>query len=195
MGLGDSHAPGATPLDPNEVDGLLPSHITTQEQLNEWEQANIGRALAWLASARKRDVLDEGFVRELHRRMFSDTWRWAGSFRNTERNIGVAPEQIAPKLRNLLDDTRYWLQHGTYPLDETAARFHHRLVSIHCFANGNGRHARLLTDLLLRTNGALAFTWGRDDLVHAGEARDRYLASLRSADAGDCSALLRFARS
>ncbi len=195
MGLGDWHAPGATPLDPNEVDGLLPSHITTQEQFNEWEQANIGRALAWLASARKRDVLDEGFVRELHRRMFSDTWRWAGSFRNTERNIGVAPEQIAPKLRNLLDDTRYWLQHGTYPLDETAARFHHRLVSIHCFANGNGRHARLLTDLLLRTNGALAFTWGRDDLVHAGEARDRYLASLRSADAGDCSALLRFARS
>ena len=195
MGLGNSHAPGATPLDPNEVEGLLPSHVRTQEELNEWEQANIGRALSWLASARKQDVLTEGFVRETHKRMFNDTWRWAGTFRHTERNIGVAPEQIALNLRNLLDDTRYWLAHGTYPLDEAAARFHHRLVSIHCFANGNGRHGRLLTDLLLRANGALAFSWGRDDLVHAGEARERYLAALRSADAGDCSRLLRFTRS
>ena len=98
-------------------------------------------------------------------------------------------------MRDLLDDTRYWLQHGTYPLDEAAVRFHHRLVSIHCFANGNGRHARLLTDLLLRANGAAVFTWGEADLVHAGAARDRYLAALRSADAGECSALLQFARS
>jgi Fic-DOC domain mobile mystery protein B len=195
VGLGDAHAPGATPLDPNEIDGLLPSHITTQEQLNEWEQANIDRAMAWLASARKRDILDEGFVRELHRRMFDDTWRWAGSFRSTERNIGVAPEQIAPRLRDLLDDMRYWLEHGTYPIDEATVRFHHRLVLIHCFANGNGRHARLLTDLLLQANGESPFTWGRGDLVHSGEARDLYLASLRSADAGDCSALLAFARS
>ncbi len=195
MGLGDAHAPGATPLDPNEVAELLPSHITTQEQLNEWEQANIARALAWLAAARKRDVLEEGFVRELHRRMFDGTWRWAGTFRNTERNIGVAPEHIAPKLRDLLDDTRYWLQYGTYPIDEAAVRFHHRLVWIHCFANGNGRHARLLTDLVLRANGALPFSWGRTDLVHAGAARDRYLAALRIADAGDCTDLLSFARS
>jgi Fic-DOC domain mobile mystery protein B len=195
VGLGDSHAPGATPLDPNEIEGLLPSHVRTQEELNEWEQANIGRALGWLATARKRDVLDEKFVRDLHKRMFDGTWRWAGIFRNTERNIGVASEQIAPKLRDLLDDTRYWLQHGTYAIDESAARFHHRLVSIHCFANGNGRHARLLTDLLLRANGASPFSWGRADLVHSGVARDNYLAALRSADAGDCMELLRFARS
>lgn len=195
MGLGDAHAPGATPLDPNEVDGLLPSHITTQEQLNEWEQANIARALAWLASARKRDVLNEGFIRELHKRMFSDTWRWAGSFRKTERNIGVAPEQIAPRLRDLLDDTRYWLDHGTYAVDEAAARFHHRLVAIHCFANGNGRHARLMTDVLLRDRGAELFSWGRSDLVHAGGARDRYLAALRSADRDELRELLAFVRS
>jgi Fic-DOC domain mobile mystery protein B len=195
MGLGNAHAPGATPLDPNDVDGLLPSHITTQEQLNEWEQANIGRAITWLASARDREVLGEGFVRELHRRMFNETWRWAGKFRATERNIGVAPEQIAPKLRNLLDDTHHWLQNGTYPIDETAARFHHRLVSIHCFANGNGRHARLMTDVMLTSRNAQPFSWGRADLVHAGAARDRYLAALRSADAHDYTQLLAFCRS
>lgn len=195
MGLGDAHTPGATPLDPNEVDGLLPSHLRTQQELNEWEQANIGRALSWLASARKRDVLSEGFVRELHRRMFNDTWRWAGTFRSTERNIGVAPEQIAPKLHDLLDDARYWREQRTYAIDEAAARFHHRLVAIHCFANGNGRHARLLTDLLLQSEGAVPFSWGRGDLVHAGEARVRYLTALRAADAGNLSALLQFVRS
>lgn len=195
MGLGDAHAPGSTPLDPNEIDGLLPPHIRTQEELNEWEQANIGRALTWLASARRPDVLTEGFVRELHRRMFDSTWRWAGRFRSTERNIGVAPEQIGPQLRNLLDDTRYWLQHGTYALDEATARFHHRLVAIHCFANGNGRHARLITDVLLADQGAAPFSWGRGDLVQATDARDRYLAALRAADGGDLGALLAFVRS
>jgi Fic-DOC domain mobile mystery protein B len=195
VGLGDAHAPGATPLDPNEVDGLLPSHITTQEQLNEWEQANIARAVSWLASARKREVLGETLVRELHRRMFNDTWRWAGTFRSSERNLGVAPEQIAPQLRDLLDDTRYWLEHGTYSLDEAAARFHHRLVSIHCFANGNGRHARLMTDVVLASRGAPPFALGRGDLVQAGEVRDRYLAALRAADTRDYSMLLAFVRS
>lgn len=194
MGLGDAHALGATPLDPNEADGLLPSHITTQEQLNEWEQANIGRAVNWLRSGRKRDVLSEHFARALHKRMFDRTWRWAGSFRRTERNLGVAPEQIAPQLRNLLDDARYWLEHTSYPIDEAAARFHHRLVSIHCFANGNGRHARLITDVLLAGAGASPFNWGRGDLVHAGEARDRYLAALRCADGGDYSQLFAFVR-
>lgn len=195
MGLGDAHAPGSTPLDPNEIDGLLPPHIRTQEELNEWEQANIGRALAWLASARRPDVVTEGFVRELHRRMFDSTWRWAGRFRATERNIGVAPEQIGPQLRDLLDDTRYWLQHGTYAIDEAAACFHHRLVAIHCFANGNGRHARLLTDVLLAEHGAAPFSWGRGNLVRAGDARNDYLTALRAADGGDLGALLTFVRS
>lgn len=195
MGLGSDHAPGATPLDPNEIDGLLPAHITTQEQLNEWEQANIARAHRWLASARTRNVLSESFVRELHKRMFNETWRWAGTFRATERNFGVTPEQIAPQLRDLLDDARYWLEHQTYPIDEAAVRFHHRLVSIHPFSNGNGRHARLMTDVLLARSGSAPFTWGRDDLVHVGEARRRYLEALRAADRGDYSKLFAFVRS
>jgi len=150
----------------------------------------VTRAVTWLVSARKRDVLGEKFLRELHRRMFDQTWRWAGTFRTTERNLGVAPEQIAPRLRDLLADTRYWIEHRTYPLDEAATRFHHRLVSIHCFANGNGRHARLITDVVLARHGLPAFTWGHSDLVRAGAARDRYLTALRGADAGDYSPLL-----
>jgi len=194
VGLGGPHAPGATPLDPNEVDGLLPSHISTQEELNEYEQNNIRHAATWLASGRKRDVLSERFVRELHKKMFDETWRWAGRFRTTERNLGVAPEQIAPQLRDLLEDTRYWLEHSTFTIDEAAARFHHRLVSIHCFANGNGRHARMIANVLLERAGAVPFNWGRGDLVHAGEPRDRYLAALRSADGGDYSKLIDFVR-
>jgi len=194
MGLGDTQAPGGTPLDPNEIEGLLPSHIATQEELNEWEQANVTRAVTWLVSARKRDVLGEKFLRELHRRMFDQTWRWAGTFRTTEGNLGVAPEQIAARLRDLLADTRYWIEHRTYPLDEAATRFHHRLVSIHCFANGNGRHARLITDVVLASHGLPAFTWGHSDLLRAREARDRYLTALRGADAGDYSQLLTFCR-
>lgn len=187
--------PGAKPIDPNEIDGLLPSHITTQEQLNEWEQTNIARAHRWLGSARAREVLEETFVRELHRHMFDETWRWAGTFRTSERNFGVAPEQIALKLRDLLDDTRYWLEHQTYSIDDAAVRFHHRLVSIHPFANGNGRHARLITDLMLARAGGAPFTWGRSDLVRAGQARNNYLAALRAADIGDYSLLLKFVRS
>jgi len=195
VGVGDAHVPGATPLDPDEVAGLLPVHIRTQEELNEWEQTNIRSALRWLATGRRRDVLTEGFVRDLHRRMFDQTWRWAGRFRSTERNTGVAPEQIGPRLRDLLDDTKYWLEHGTYPPDEAAARLHHRLVAIHCFANGNGRHARLTADVLLAARGVPPFTWGRGDLVHEGDVRGRYLAALRAADGGDLNPLLAFVRS
>jgi Fic-DOC domain mobile mystery protein B len=195
VGLGGARTPGATPLDPNEVEGLLPSHLATQEELNEYEQDNIARAVTWIETRRRREVLTEVFVRELHKRMFDRTWRWAGSFRTTERNLGVAPDQIALQLRNLLDDTRYWIEHKVYPVDEAAARFHHRLVSIHCFANGNGRHARLMTDVLLKGVGAEPFSWGRGDLVHAGDVRSNYLASLRAADSGHYSKLLAFVRS
>ena len=193
--IGDAHAPGATPLDPDEARGLIPRHIRTQAELNQWEQANVLEGSAWAMRSRERDVLNEGFVRELHRRLFGGTWRWAGTFRTTGKNIGVDAEQVAVQLRELLENTRYWIGHGTFPLDEIAARFHHRLVVIHPFPNGNGRHARLMTDVLLRRNGAAAFSWGGASLEAGGDARDRYLAALRAADAGDYAALLAFVRS
>lgn len=195
MGLGDAHAPGATPLDPDEARGLIPGHIRTQAELNQWEQANVLEGSTWALRSRGRDFLSEGFVRELHRRMFGNTWRWAGTFRTTGKNIGVDSLQIGVKLRDLLNDANYWLEHRTYAVDEIAARFHHRLVAIHPFSNGNGRHARLMTDVLLKRQGAAAFTWGGANLESVGDARDRYLAALRAADAGDYAQLLAFVRS
>lgn len=194
MELGDAHAPGATPLDPDEAGGLIPSHISTQAQLNEWEEANILEARRWVFARRRRDVLTEEFARELHRRMFDKTWKWAGDFRRSGKNIGVDSRQISTRLRDLLDDARYWIEHRTYPIDEIAARFHHRLVSIHPFANGNGRHARLMADVLLVQADAPPFTWGSKTLV-TGAERETYIAVLHAADAGDIKPLLRFSRS
>lgn len=194
LGLGDTHAPGATPLDPDEAAGLIPSHIRTQEELNEWEQANVLEAVRWMARARPKEILSEAFVCELHRRMFDRTWKWAGSFRRSDKNIGVDWPQISIRLRELLDDVRFWLEHKTYPLGEVAARFHHRLVSIHPFANGNGRHARQITDVFLRRNGGAPFTWGSGDLFSVGNVRERYIVALRAADGGDYGPLIAFVR-
>ena len=186
---------GTTPRDPDESAGLLPGHIATREQLDEWEAENILEGQRWAAgAARRSDILDDIFLRELHRRMFGRTWKWAGAYRSTDKNIGVASARVAEKVRQLLENTRAQLAGKVAPIDEIAARFHHRLVWIHPFPNGNGRHARLLTDLLLAANGAEPFTWGRGDLEHAGEARERYLAALRAADARDFAPLLAFVR-
>ena len=140
-------------------------------------------------------MLDERFLTDLHKRMFGRVWRWAGKFRHTERNVGVDPLRIATDLRLLLDDCRYWIEHGTYPPDEICARFHHRLVFIHPFPNGNGRHARLAIDLLLVALGQPRFSWGKTNLVNPGETRRAYVAALRAADGRDIGPLLEFVRS
>lgn len=184
----------STPLTPEEREALIPSYITLRAELNEAEQANILEAEEW-AFGRKRDVLDERFLKTLHKRMFGRVWHWAGEFRLTERNIGVDPYQVAMDLRNLLDDCRYWIEHGSYESDEIAARFHHRLVSIHPFPNGNGRHARLATDLLLAKLGQPRFSWGRVNLVDSSATRQAYVAALRAADNRDIGPLLVFVRS
>ncbi|WP_019025386.1 MULTISPECIES: mobile mystery protein B [unclassified Thioalkalivibrio] len=184
----------STPLTEEERQDLIPSYIALRPELNEAEQDNILEAEEW-AFSRTRDVLDERFLRGLHKRMFHRVWRWAGKFRQTERNIGIDAYRIAPELRQLIDDCRYWVEHGTYDPDEVAVRFHHRLVSIHPFPNGNGRHARMATDLLLVSMGRPRFTWGRANLVDPGETRQRYVDALRAADHRDIRLLFAFARS
>lgn len=192
MGLDLNYVPGATPLDPDEVAALIPRHISTQAQLNEWELQNIVEGAQWAWSRKRGDLLTAQFMRTLHGKMFGNTWRWAGALRTTEKNIGVAPEQIAASLKVLCDDVRAQLQLRSYPLRELAARFHHRLVLIHPFPNGNGRFARLMTDLLLSANGEQPFTWGEGDLVAAGDVRERYIAALREADAHNYAPLFTF---
>lgn len=184
----------STPLTVEEREGLIPSYVTLRRELNEVEQAHILEAEQW-AFARTRNVLDERFLTALHKRMFGRVWRWAGKFRRTERNVGVDPLRIATDLRQLLDDSRYWIEHATYPPDEICARFHHRLVAIHPFPNGNGRHARLATDLLLVELGQSRFSWGRTNLVSPGETRQAYVTALRAADGRNIQLLLAFVRS
>lgn len=183
-----------TPLTAEEREQLIPSYITLRHELNEAEQVNIGKALRW-ANARRRDVLDQDFLSDLHKRMFGDVWRWAGRYRTTARNIGVDAYRIAMEVRQTIDDARYWVDHETYSSDEIAVRYSHRLVAIHPFPNGNGRFSRLVGDLLARQLGQPPFTWGRANLVDAGETRARYIEALRAADNHDIASLLLFARS
>lgn len=187
---------GATPLDPDEARGLLLTHITTRAELDRWEQENIAEAEAWAFRRTPRDILTEGFVKRLHERMFGHVWRWAGEYRTTGKNIGVPSWRIATELRNLCANTAVWLEHGSYPPDEIAVRFHHRLTAIHPFPNGNGRHARLMTDILLvHLLKQPRFTWGSGNLVDAGECRQQYINALRAADRHDYGPLLAFVHS
>ena len=194
MAVNLDYLPGATPLDADELACLIPKHITTQGELNEWEQLNILQGEAW-ARRQRKEILDEAFVRQLHKQMFGETWSWAGSFRKSDKNIGVEWQHAGVKLRDLLDDVRYQIEHATYPPDEIAARFHHRLVAIHPFPNGNGRHARMMADLLAQKLGQPRFTWGSKSFSEATETRLSYIHSLRAADSGNIRPLRAFVRS
>ena len=188
------YLPSATPLDADELACLIPKHITTQGELNEWEQLNIEQGETW-ARRQRKDILNEAFVRQLHKEMFGETWSWAGGFRKSDKNIGVEWQHVGVKLHDLLDDVHYQIDHATYPPDEIAARFHHRLVTIHSFPNGNGRHARMMADLLIQKLGQPRFTWGSKSLTEATETRISYIGALRAADSGNIQPLLAFVRS
>lgn len=192
--LNEDNPEGATPLDPDELAGLKFPHVTTRGELDHLEQANIQEGLQWLNRTRNTDILSEGFVRTLHKRLFGEVWRWAGTFRLTEKNIGIDPIMIAIKLRHLIDDTRYWIDHETYPPIEIGARFHHRLVFIHPFPNGNGRHARIMADTILtKVCGIDPIDWaGGYDLQSMNERRDIYIKALRAADQHDYKPLFAY---
>lgn len=183
---------GATPIDPDEVEYLIPTHITTRADLNEWENANILEAESWAFSRRRSDLLTPAFMCRLHKEMFGRTWIWAGEYRKSDKNIGLPWQQVPVEVRKLCDDCRFWIDNGTFGVDETAARLHHRLVVVHPFINGNGRHARLMADLLLFNQDKARFQWGRGSLQGAEVVRDRYLKALYAADDGDYGPLLRF---
>ncbi|HVZ79786.1 MAG TPA: mobile mystery protein B [bacterium] len=190
---------GQTPLTDEEKEGLIPPAIATRGDLNLMEEANIQEAREWAFRSGRSDILNDAFVRELHRRMFRDVWKWAGVYRKSIKNLGEPPEQIAVKVRELCTDVHWWVEKSIYPWDEAAARVHHRLVSIHPFSNGNGRHARLFTDLFLEKMGAAPASWGAakadSDHEKTQDLRNRYISALRAADKGEYPLLVQFIRS
>ena len=191
------YKPGQTPIDAAEAEALIPA-LTTQGELNRWEEQNIIAGRHWALSKRtlKRfELLSEDFIFELHRRMFNETWKWAGDIRTTDKNIGVPFFEVRPRLRQLIDDARYWREHAVYSFDEFAMRFHHQLVHIHMFPNGNGRHARLIVDALTIKASQPERTWGSAGLLKQSKARTEYLEALGAADGGDYEPLIRFSRS
>ena len=197
MGLDLDFAEGQTPLDEDEKEGLLIPSITTRSELDEFEQLDVEKAIEWLLAVKLNisKILSEDFVKGLHKRMFGDIWKWAGEFRKTNKNIGVDKFIIGMELKNLLDDCNYWIENKVFSEDEIAVRLSHRMVHIHPFANGNGRHSRLMADVLVTKGfGKPYFTWGSVSLTKQSEARTKYLAALRDADKNDIKSLIEFSR-
>ncbi|MFD2586974.1 mobile mystery protein B [Croceitalea marina] len=197
MGLEFNYKDGQTPLEEEEKEGLKIKTITTQGELDEFEQLNIEKAVEWTihANLKREKILTEKFVKNLHKRMYGDVWKWAGEFRRTEKNIGIPWIQIAVELKNLLEDTKYWIENKTYSPEEIAIRFKHRIVSIHCFPNGNGRHSRMMADIIMESIFKKEiFTWHQSNMVRADEIRKEYINSLKQADNGNINPLIEFAK-
>jgi Fic-DOC domain mobile mystery protein B len=197
MGLDFEYIYGQTPLSEEEKVGLLIKSITTRGELDELEQLNIEKAVEWTLENKfsKEKILSEEFIKLVHKKMLGNVWEWAGKFRRSEKNIGVEWIRIGVELKMLLDETKYWIENNTYSSDEIAIRFKHRLVNIHCFPNGNGKHSRLMADIIIESVfGKKVFTWNNSNLVKPDNVRKEYINSIRQADNGSIEPLLEFAR-
>lgn len=197
MGLELEYADGDTPLTEEEKEGLLIKTVSTHGELNEHEQWNIEKAVRWTIEKKLKSekILTEDFIKQLHKKMLGDVWAWAGEFRKSEKNIGIKWVLIPTELKKLLDDTSFQIENKTYSPEEITIRFKHRLVNIHCFANGNGRHSRIMADIIMEKIFHLPpFTWSNSKMVKADETRKKYIHAIREADKGKISALLKFAK-
>ena len=197
MGLNLAYTDGQTPLDEDEKEDLLINSISTRAELDEFEQKNIEDAIQWSLTRKFKaaQILSEFFIKDLHKRMYGSVWKWAGQYRKTNKNIGVDKLETSTTLRSLIDDAKYWLENSVYEPDEFAIRFKHRLVSIHCFPNGNGRHSRMIADIIIeKIYKQPVFSWGDSSFSEETDIRDKYLKALRKADKGNFDLLLKFAR-
>lgn len=198
MGLNLTYDDGQTPLEVEEKESLLIKSISTRGELDEFEQQNIEDAIQWSLTRKFKpaQILSESFIKDLHKKMYGRVWRWAGEYRKTNKNIGVDKLEISIALRSLIDDAKYWLENNVYEPDEFAIRFKHRLVSIHCFPNGNGRHSRMIADIIIeKIYKQPVFSWGGTSISGDEDIRAQYLKAIRNADKGNFDLLLKFARS
>ncbi len=197
MGLELKYSDGQTPLDEEEKEGLKIRSVTTQQELDEFEQLNIEKAIEWTihSNLKPEKILTEKFIKDLHKKMFGDVWKWGGEFRTSDKNLGIHWPQISIELKKLLDDTQYWIENNIYSPEEISIRFKHRLVAIHCFPNGNGRHSRLMADIMMESVfGQDSFSWHRSNMVKADETRKKYISTLKEADKGNIKPLIAFAK-
>ena len=198
MGLEIEYKDGQTPLEEEEKEGLKIKSITTQKELDEFEQLNIEKAVEWLINSnlKPEKILTVKFLKDLHKKMYGDVWKWAGEFRRTEKNIGIKWTQIGIELKNLIDDTQFWIVNKTYSPVEIAIRFKHRIVAIHCFSNGNGRHSRMMADIIMESIFKMEiFCWHQSNMVKGDETRKTYINALKEADNGNIQPLIKFAES
>jgi Fic-DOC domain mobile mystery protein B len=197
MGLNLNYEEGQTPLDEDEKEGLKIKSITTQGELDEFEQLNIEKAVEWTihTNLKHERILTEKFIKNLHKKMYGDVWKWAGQFRKSNKNIGLEWTKIGVELKILLDDVIYWIDNNTYSPEEISIRFKHRIVAIHCFPNGNGRHSRMIADIVMEyIFGLDIFPWNQSSMVKADDTRKKYITALRKADQGDMTELIKFAK-
>lgn len=197
MGLNLKYEEDQTPLDEEEKEGLLIKAISAQNELDEFEQLNIEKAIEWTIHTKLTadKILTEKFIKDLHKRMYGEVWKWAGEFRKSNKNIGIKWTLIRIELKSLLDDTKYWIKHKIYPPEEISIRFKHRIVTIHCFPNGNGRHSRMIADIIMESIfGKDIFTWHQSNMVKADKTRKKYIATLKEADNGNIQPLIDFAK-
>ena len=197
MGLELQYTDGQTPLDEGEKEGLKIKSITTQEELDEFEQLNIEKAVEWTirSNLKPERILTEKFIKDLHKKMYGDVWNWAGEFRRSDNNIGIKWTQIGLELKNLFDDTKYWIDNKTFSPEEISIRFKHRIVAIHCFPNGNGRHSRMMADIIIESIfGKEIFSWHKSNMVKADKTRKAYITALKEADNGNINPLIEFAK-
>jgi Fic-DOC domain mobile mystery protein B len=197
MGLDLKYIEGQTPLDEDEKDGLLIKTISTKGELDEFEQLNIQQAIEWSIKTKieLKQLLSEDFLLLIHKKMFGEVWDWAGKKRKTNKNIGVDKTQISIETKKLIDDCNFWIENNSFNQDEIAIRFSQRLVKIHLFPNGNGRHSRLVADIMIsKVFNKPVFTWGRSDLSKNNTIRKEYLQAIYKADNDDYRPLVDFAR-
>jgi len=197
MGLTLNYIYGQTPLDEEEKENLKIDTVSTRSELDVFEQKNIEEAVAWTYGKKWKPekILSETFICEVHKKMYGSIWKWAGKYRTSEKNIGVKPYLIATSLKQLSEDTLFWIANNTYPPDEIAVRFKHRLVAIHCFPNGNGRHSRLMADIIIEKVFSLpVFSWGSNKLNQENNSRKEYIKAVKEGDNSNIAPLLQFAR-
>ena len=184
---------GETPIDPSK---LKKSHkwIKNRAQLAEVEAKAVGLVHAKYLHGkpdRRRAPFTFKWMMNVNKEMFGKIWVWAGVRRKIElAGVGSKPYNIEVEVNELLGDMVVWTDTGM-PLIEQATRLHHRAVFIHPFENGNGRWARLLSNILLKQNDGAIVSWPDDNLVGCSSAiREEYISCLKAADQGDVEPLL-----